>query len=177
MSNSKLTDSEIVKALNKCSNISCCECPLCNDPCDIDHGGVPTFIIDLINCLEARIGVYETCNARKDEAIKHLESEVKRLQAEKQILEIELKAMRGAANGFKADNERLQAECGKGANALIKLMIKNRTAKIEAYKEFAERLNKIEKFRSCVESDNYELSVTMREVDNVLKEMVGEDNV
>jgi hypothetical protein len=34
---------------------------------------------DLINRLEARIGIYETCNARKDEAIKHLEAENERL--------------------------------------------------------------------------------------------------
>ena len=51
----KLTDSEIVKALNNCryGYKSCDECPLCNDPCEIDHGGVPIFIVDLINRLQA----------------------------------------------------------------------------------------------------------------------------
>jgi chromosome segregation ATPase len=102
--------------------------------------------------LEARIGVYETCNARKDEAIKHLESEVKRLQAENKRLKKE--------NHHFADIGKMYSE-----------------VKAEAYKEFVERLNKIEKFRSCVESDNYELSVTMREVDNLLKELVIKNDI
>ena len=36
---------------------------------------------------------------------------INRLQAEKQNLEVELQAMRGAANSYKAENERLKADC------------------------------------------------------------------
>ena len=64
---------------------------------------------------------------------------------------------------------RLQAENERFKNSWKADVIL--TTRTEAYKEFAERLNRIEKFRSLVESDNYELSVTMREVDNLLKEM------
>ena len=55
MPDKKLTDNEIIKALNNCryGYKSCDECPLCNDPCEIDHGGVPIFIVDLINRLQA----------------------------------------------------------------------------------------------------------------------------
>ena len=46
------------------------------------------------------------------------------------------------------------------------------TARSEAIKEFAERLELLKKFRSCMTTSEYELSVTMREVDTVKKEML-----
>ena len=139
MSN-KLTDNEIVKALECCSNTSnkkCQNCPLYN------HMGccwivVEKSAIDLINRLQARLGIYETCNARKDESIRNLEAENERLKTEK-------------------DN-----------------LIKNyRECQVDNLKEFAERL----KAKATPHYfDNYDFAVSIDEIDNLLKEMVGDSN-
>lgn len=50
-----------------------------------------------------------------------------------------------------------------------------KATKAEAYKEFAERVEPLKKFRSCMGNSVYELSVTMREIDDILKEMVGDN--
>ena len=50
-----MTDNEIIKALNACVTTPCNRCPLCNDPCEIDYGGVPYFIIEIINRQKAEI--------------------------------------------------------------------------------------------------------------------------
>lgn len=46
--------------------------------------------------------------------------------------------------------------------------------KAEVYKEIKERLEPLKQFRCCMLGNEYELSVTMREIDNLLKEMVGD---
>jgi hypothetical protein len=148
MSDKKLTDSEIVKALNDCKDISCNDCILCNDLCEIDHGGVPTFIIDLIN----------------------------HLQAEKQILEIELKAMRGAANSYKAEIERLNKDSKrlkKVQMQLDDLCKMHHIIKAEAYKEFVE--NAKEELHEWVGADNSISYARITKVlDNVLTGMLME---
>ena len=80
-------------------------------------------------------------------------------------------------NRQKAEIERLIGDVFTYKLRWAKATAKLDTAKAEAIKEFAERLNEIEQFRSRVESDNYELSVTMREIDNLVKEMVGAETV
>ena len=108
----KLTDNEIVKALEDCLKNECDKCPFNNsETCQID---LMKLLFDLINRLEARIGIYETCNARKDEAIKHLEAENERLKEEIELLH---------------------------SDYTYKLVKKK--AKSEAYKEFADRLKSI----------------------------------
>ena len=46
-------------------------------------------------------------------------------------------------------------------------------AEAKAVKEFVKKLEPLKKFRSCVNESEYELSVTMREIDNLLKERVN----
>lgn len=80
----KLTDEEIVKALECCTTngASCKDCP--------------AFVkVDRSNCKKYFCGALDLIN---------------RLQEEKQNLEIELQAMRNAANGFKAENENLKLD-------------------------------------------------------------------
>lgn len=77
MPDKKLTDNEIVKALKICSTYKgkCTDCPAF---VKVDRSNCKKVLlgaVEIINRLEARIGIYETCNARKDEAIKHLEAE------------------------------------------------------------------------------------------------------
>ena len=81
MNDKNLTDSEIVKALECCcGDNGCFGCPYTeNHNCRLLRNPIKDAL-DLINRLEARIGVYETCNARKDEAIRKLEAENERLK-------------------------------------------------------------------------------------------------
>ena len=72
-------------------------------------------------------------------------------------------------NRQKAEIERLK----KGWKADV---ILTANVKTEAIKEFAERVEPLKKFRSCMGNSVYELSVTMREIDDILKEMVGDNN-
>ena len=102
MPDKKLTDSEIVKALEK--EIHLAEY-VDSDYCSNTEVSVLKSALDLIN----------------------------RLQEQKQNLEIELKAMRGAANSYKAEIERLKKF------ALIRAFDRfEKEIKAEAYKEFVE---------------------------------------
>lgn len=141
----KLTDNDIIKALEDCLKNECDKCFLKDsETCQID---LMKLVLDLINRLQAENGIYETCNARKDEAIEHLEDEVKRLQVENETLK--------------------QLIEDKGGLILIK------QAKAEAYKEFAEELhNKAMKPEDIC--DNF--AVGCNNIDNLLKELVGDDN-
>ena len=110
MPDKKLTDNEIVKALKSRMYKE-----------NKYMFSLLQATLDLINrlqaeneVLEARIGVYETCNARKDEAIRKLE----------------------------AENERLQEAIDEQDIEISRLYKRIDEAKTEAYKEFAERLKK-----------------------------------
>jgi hypothetical protein len=148
----KLTDSEVVRILEllldkirayECKNVS------------IDKNLI-TNALDLINrlqaekeVLEARIGVYETCNARKDEAIR----------------------------GLEAENERLEKEVFTYKIRWAKAEVRETKAKAEAYKEC------IEKVKSEIYSQPHSKGMKetreryriMQILDNLLKELVGED--
>ena len=69
-------------------------------------------------------------------------------------------------NRLQAENERLKIV----ENGFIELQKLYRTAKTEAYKEFAERLKK-QQYLSIVN-----MVVSTKDIDNLLKELVGEDN-
>ena len=82
-------------------------------------------------------------------------------------------------NRQKAEIERLTAErdaMHQDVIAAEEYAWQCKTAKVEAIKEFAERVEPLKKFRSCMGNSVYELSVTMREIDDILKEMVGDNN-
>lgn len=99
---------------------------------------------------------------------------INRQKAEYENLDTKLKTMRGAANSYKAENERLNEiikNCHK--EILQKCDSCNNRIKTEAYKEFAERI------RECCDSNDdlsadVWLSITT-DINCVLKEMVGEE--
>lgn len=171
MPDRKLTNNEIIKALECCKNCESCDyettdCPLGKEmEC---RSILAEYALDLIN----------------------------RLQAEKQDLEIELKAMRGSSNSYKAENERLKNTIAVFTNNAAdfaneidrhkkdkedafqfaadivnaeKIVVAQ--AKAEAYKEFADRLKIM--FRNGDEVSYYEWLIHY-EVDNLLKELVGD---
>lgn len=79
-SGTELTRDDILKALECCILSDCENCPYCKE---------------------------KACTERLNRKIISL---INRQQAEIERLNIELKAMRGAANYYKAENERLQKE-------------------------------------------------------------------
>ena len=158
-------------------------------------------ILDLKELLEykAKVGCQNCdligkgcCSTCLNSLIKQFIELFDRLQAEKQNLEIELQAMRGAANSYKAEVERLKdiLICFMGALSkvrniddiesisVIPLMTElnkgiRAEIKAEAYKEFANEL----KCRTHEISYNTMQVVNKDDIDNLLKELVGEDDV
>ena len=142
-----MTDSEIVKALECCVSSK----HICPHTCPM---------LKNRECLESlRKNALDLINRQKAENTE--------LQLKNSELEIELKAMRGAANSYKAEIERL-----KNLDTQIEVSKKlEREIKSEAYKEFVERLKET-KFKHgndfIVYADN---------IDNLLKELVGGSDV
>ena len=177
----KLTDAEIVKALECCIIKSSCEgCPLKKDISKCLETACKSAL-DLINrlqaekeVLKARIGVYETCNARKDEANRHLEAENERLKEEVKKQQGKVKIRELIINKLKT-----------GRNAYIDLMSDSLgylEIKAEAYKECIEKVKeKLRKLPNWIckreNHTNYGFSYddVFHALDNLLKELVGED--
>ncbi len=127
MTDKKLTDEEIIEALECCGvSHSCYSCPLYGD------------LVDRKDCLS-------TLQTRALDLI----------------------------NRQKAENERLKGSVITN-NIMKSQRIKKKEAKVEAYKEFAERLKK-DLFYKCGDI-NYSETCDLRNlIDNLLKEMVGEE--
>lgn len=177
MPDNKLTDNEIMKAQKYCCEADSCDrgCPLV-DKCESPIKTMEEFIkfdLDLINRLQAKAIKEQNKNSKLRNERNRLQAQNKDLAETVHNLTIEKDALFDKAEELKVEVERLKTNLNVELENFATEY--DNKIKAEAYKEFAERLNKIEKFRSCVESDNYELSVTMREVDNLLKELVGED--
>lgn len=146
MTDKKYTDEEIIKALECCcTSTGACEnnCPMC----------------DLENCNDVLMAdyVFDLINRQK---------------AENERLNIELKAMRGAANSYKAENERLKvenifatAERNAFDTSFNKVLKQLKTAKTEAYQEFAKFL---------IDKSSKGLLRT-GDLPDYVKEMVGEE--
>lgn len=115
---------------------------------------------------------------------------ITRQQAENENLKVEKQSLRSAANSLKMHYEEAQAEI-KGLNAKNMLTVSEKnafrtsfynglkqlkTAKAEAVKEFTKTLKEFmhNKFKTL---DEYEFEyITERDIDNLVKEMVGENN-
>ena len=169
-----MTDNEIIKALECCAksktNGDCkaLKCPCFKDVTCIfvdDDYGLQNLALDLIT----------------------------RQQAELENLKVENQSLRSAANSLKMHYEEAQAEIErlKDANNTFEkafhiqeqnikdwlpITVFNYEIKTEAYKEFAERLKEFmhNKFKAL---DEYEFEyITERDINNFVKEMVGENN-
>lgn len=84
---------------------------------------------------------------------------INRQKAEIENLKVELKAMRGAANSYKLENERL--------------LQKLQQAKSEAKKEFAEKIKQRERIMKYDLFPKYAVSV--KDIDDIVKEMTEAD--
>ena len=160
----KLTDNEIIKALECCYTydvLFCDKCPFQEECAEINLG---QLAIDLINRLQAE---NESLKAEVDDwkAIaegyqKQFEDCYERKQAEIENLQ---------KNFEEASNDRFiyKIRWAKAEARVDK-------AKAEAYKEFAERLHK--ELRIYGAKDTFNKLVFLNVVDKAKKELVGEDN-
>lgn len=167
-----MTDNEIIKALECCPRgvgMKCEKCPM-----------------------------YRTNDCMTKLYVNTLDL-ITRQQTENENLKVENQSLRSAANSLKMHYEEAQAEierlksCVKSedevkeiAKRTMEPLVKEITreqidiavklAKTEAYKEFTEKLKEFmnNKFRAL---DEYEFKyVTERDINNLIKEMVGENN-
>lgn len=137
-----MTDNEIVKALECCSKKGNCK----GCPCYIDY--------EHTKCLEMKKGCLDLIN---------------RLQAENELLK----------EKHIEDNKLLNDRVIESVNAVSKAHLryekaleeKFKTAKAEAYKEFAERLK-----HKAINIGVNDSVVSKNVIDNLLKEMVGDNN-
>lgn len=135
----KMTDKEIKKALECCVEGKCQLCPLYDNDTIADN--CPTGVLRLCRDL------------------------INRKQAENENLNIELQAMRNAANSYKAEVERCKG--------VIKMLEENvKTAKSEAIKEFAERLKDMT-ILSTLNTIGAKM-VEIADIDNLVKETVSD---
>lgn len=133
---------------------------------------------EIIKALEGSILNAKWCDSKAwSIEIYKLESAldlINRQKAEYENLDTKLKAMRGAANSYKAENERLNEiikNCHK--EILQKCDSCNNRIKTEAYKEFAERLKNEINVRTTLSREQDKNVIHM--MYNLLKEMVGEE--
>ena len=198
----KMTDNEIIKALECCvsstGSEACNGCPFnVKDICEKDSNALAKFSLDLINRQKAEIKKKDTeidILIRKKETLRNEISELQRKNFE---LEIELNAMRGAANSYKSraeglqmDNEQLhsdivnanqnfdhikelwEAEKEKVANTKTKVIEaykKLQTARDKAYNKFAERLQAM--FEQYATYDTLHIYEIIDRIDIVLDEL------
>ena len=157
----KISNNEIKKALECLSGeqIFCRECKysahLSYREC---QQAAANDALDLINrleaekeVLEARIGIYETCNARKDEAIRTLEDKCEELQA------VIVKYNSNLAKQV-AENERL----GITANSYKKM-----------YEDIQHLEIKVDKIKDLPNYHSFD-AVEIEVIYDTLKELVGE---
>lgn len=148
MTDKKFTDEEIIRNYEWCIG---CTSDRCRE-CTMDEEGfceeeLQDLVLDLIN----------------------------RQKEEIEDLKVELAAMRGAANSYKAEIKRLKGSVI--TNNIMESQRIKREAKSEAYKDFAEKLKQHKrKMRGFdLNEEFWDYAVLVENIDNLLKEMVGEE--
>ena len=163
MPDKKLTDSEIVKALECCVNEKTCKnCAYSGRSCMTP---LKRDTLNLINRLQADIENYKQVAEHQQSVTMDRGFEIKRLKEKIESLQ--------------AENERLNAGADSLFNTLdyrleriLKLEDNLKTAKTAAYKEFAERLKE-----ESYERIDLTAYVEVSDINNLLQEMVGDNNV
>ena len=182
MTDKKLTDSEIVKALKTLLELVLVEGCL-------QRAKTISNVLDLINRLQARKEHYQKMNARNLDNVLYLSKQCDELQEENenysknnQQMTSDILKLYKELEQVKAENERLKETTKnmsayvKGNNwGLVSFVEFCKNLKAEAYKEFAERLK--ERYTSVWTWDGHEEAILVlhTNLDNLLKELVGED--
>lgn len=168
----KLTDNDIKNNIIWCMNPNnaCADCPYYELRKSMDCvASLFTDTLDYINRLEKKFKFAENIN--------HLQmEEIQNLKEKNNVLAYELGNSLQDTENKQAEIERLNsliAETNKQRGAVIHAITRIDEVKTEAYKEFAERLKTK---KAQYNADNFYVIhyIPFKEVDNTLKEMVGE---
>ena len=176
----KLTDSEIVKALPKMLNggHGCKNCKYDDgkgdDRCGLKGCNIARYALDLINRLQAKAIKEQNKNSKLRNERNRLQAQNKDLAETVHNLTIEKDALFDKVEELKVEIERLK----ESLNIELENFATEYDNKIkaEAYKEFAEKAKEFmhNKFKAL---DEYEFEyITESDIDNLAKEMVGDDN-
>ena len=161
-----MTDNEIIKANDLCSKMpqQCKDCPFCKfDDCVRE---LAEETINLINRQKANAEGLTNAVKFLNEQLSSAKAEIERLQERDETAEKIIREQADTILRLKDENSRLNKKCENSLVALI-------AAKAEAVKEFAERL-KFEKATGMNWFGKEHYSVRVEEIDNLVKEMVGE---
>ena len=191
MTDKKLTDGEIIKACNNCLHYEACKGTYYSAKGDEDilydfdgemyaNSGCEDFQDkDLINRQKAIIEKSEKVEHFADKAIETANAEIENLKVENQSL-------RSAANSLKMHYEEARTKieslkifrgyAEKRESDYKTMRDKYLNAKSEAYKEFAERLKEQAEVYTDSAEDVFILAVGISKIDNLLKELMGENN-
>lgn len=191
MTDKKYTDEEIIKAFECCyTDKSCDECPyyrddFCTHMNDPDNMfDIPIKVVAILNRLKAENEAVRKDIVTAEEYAWKLKAKNEALQMDNEQLKSDIINERMNLEHIQAENEDLEiklkhfaeflAEAEKKNEALISaqetLQKHIEKAKVEAIKEFAERLK--EKAMQKFDWNEY---VEVEDIDNLLKEMVGDD--
>ena len=144
-----MTDKEVIKALECCvKGLECKNCPA--NPHKGNYGYCTSLLLkdalDLINRQKAEIFKEKNKNSKLRNERNRLKAEVERLTAERDAMHQDVIAA-----------EEYAWQC--------------KTAKAEAHKEFADRLKE-----NSIATFSWNGVVLVEEIDNLLKEMVGDND-
>lgn len=166
----RMTDKDIIKALECCSMQSypaCKECPYHDNYSNRECIGLRnTDIKDLINRQQAENERLSSSAKQWEEIAKDLLISKEKQQAEIEKLNVELVGMRGACNSYKMHYDNAKAEIERLNNnisAMVTTLSNSaKETRVEAIKEFAGVLRQQAFDR---------LYVSIDEIDNLVKEM------
>ena len=142
-----MTDNEIIKALECCSDDSVARCEDC------------PYVVDLMVCRQMQL--------RKDSL-----DLINRQKAENERLEYVLLGVMQSVDKWLDDKELEQDEVNRAATMREKTLRIVETAKAEAIKEFADML--ITEKTTAISCDLFEEVVRKSDIDNLVKEKVSE---
>lgn len=113
-----------------------------------------------------------TANAALD-LINRQKTEIKRLQKEVNLVSIQFQDAQERYEEVQTEIEQWKEEANKYQKLWCIAIDDIEAAKSEAYKEFAERLNEKAQMADCF--DSYKMVVGTHFINNLLKEMAGEE--
>lgn len=194
MTDKKFTDEEIIEALDLCTqqngSIPCYDCPCWNDDEQECEGIDYTATLDLIKRQKAEIERLRSMNCAKLDTIHDLQDDTNKLKEQLQDVTEKfncqqtvytdlskiIKDRKGEIEKLKNENKILSINADNafqdGLNEAQDLYAEQVKAEIKfkAVKEFAEKLKE-----ECCDIVLYGKIVTVNTIDNLLKEMGGEE--
>lgn len=165
-----MTDNEIVKALK--SEIHLAEY-IDNNYCDNIDISLIQSAINSINRLQAKVIKEQNKNSRLRNERNHLQANNEEKEDVIQYADKEIKRLNAENERLKEEKSKLENKIDEMYPLVMQLPNAMQQAKSEAYKEFAEELKH---FIIPQKADGYTREIVLkRDIDNLLKEMAGEE--